>query len=103
MSYVVTSGVLPDIDFAPATELEEILQNVRCIICTPKYSVPLDREFGVNMDYVDAPMNMAKAKMAKEIVMAVAKYEPRAAVSGITWGATEDGQLQANVEVTLNE
>ena len=46
MEYVV----MPDaqtIDLAPATKIEEILQNVRTILGTVKFSVPLDREFGI--------------------------------------------------------
>ncbi len=50
-----------EIDFAPSTELQEILQNVRTICTTAKYSVPLDREFGINGVFVDEPVNRAKA------------------------------------------
>ena len=45
MEFVVTTDA-KTIDFAPATKIEEILQNVRTILGTVKFSVPLDREFG---------------------------------------------------------
>ena len=39
----VLAGQTAGIDFAPASEYAEILQNVRTILATPVYSVPLDR------------------------------------------------------------
>lgn len=49
--YDVTAVSGRGVDFAPATETEEILQNLRTILVTAMGSVPLDRAFGV-----DAPM-----------------------------------------------
>ena len=34
------------IEIMPQTEAAEIIQNVRTILLTQKFSVPLDREFG---------------------------------------------------------
>lgn len=102
-TYEITTGRMPPIDFAPATVEEEILQNIRCAFTTIKGSVPLDRDFGLDATYLDAPMEKAKAKMVSEIVMAVAKYEPRATVTDIDWEADIDGVLKAKVKVTINE
>lgn len=101
--YEITTGTIPPIDFAPATEAEEILQNIRCLLSTTKYSVPLDRDFGIDASYLDAPMEVAKAKMVSEIILAVARDEPRAAVTSIDWEATIDGILRAKVQVKINE
>ena len=38
------------INFAPASTAEEVIQNVRTILTTTVYSVPLDRNFGINPD-----------------------------------------------------
>ena len=43
------------INFAPATVADEIEQNVRMIISTPKGTVALDRDFGIDYDLVDQP------------------------------------------------
>lgn len=91
------------IDFSPANETEEILQNIRYILSTTKYSVPLDREFGIDASFLDKPMEVAKAKNASEIVMAIAKYEPRATVTNITWTGDIDGKLYPKVQVRLSE
>lgn len=36
------------IDFAPSSEIAEILQNVRTILTTRLGSVPLERDFGLS-------------------------------------------------------
>ena len=99
----IAVGRMPPVDFAPETELAEILQNVRCILATTKYSVPLDRDLGLDATYIDMPKEQAKAQMISDIVLAVSRYEPRAAVSNVTWEADIDGILKAKVKVTTND
>lgn len=68
-----------------AEGLAEIIQNVRVILGTPKGSVPLDREFGVSWHFVDLPTPLVRAEMTAEIFEAVPRYEPRVAVTDVTW------------------
>ena len=103
MDYLIAAGGLSNINFAPTTESEEILQNVRCIMATTKFSVPLDRDFGIDADMVDMPIDYAKAQLASEIVTAIAKYEPRAAVTDISFDANIAGILIPKVKVRINE
>lgn len=93
---------LNDIDFTPATEYEEILQNVRTILTTLKKTVPLDREFGIDGELLDLPIAAAQAKLTGEIVAAVARYEPRAKVVSVAYEGTEmDGNLQPKVRIKI--
>lgn len=103
MTYDVLAINTGGINFAPATEAEEILQNVRTIISTPKFSVPLDREFGIDCSVLDRPMPVAQAQLASDIITAIKEYEPRASVSGITYEATIDGNLRPKVQVTIED
>lgn len=80
------------VNFAPANEAEEILQNVIAICTTPKYSVPLDREFGIDATLLDAPMSKAGAKYKSEIIQAIRKFEPRARVKRIEFFRDIDGK-----------
>ena len=91
------------IDFAPAAEAAEIMQNLRTIISTTKYSVSLDRDFGVDASYVDKPTAVAEAMLADEIITAIQKYEPRVSVEGISFTADIDGQLIPKVQVKIND
>ena len=103
MEALLYSEGLNHINFAPSTEAEEILQNVKCILATTKFSVPLDRDFGIDASMVDMPMEVAKAQLVSEIIMAVAKYEPRAAVTDISFEAEIDGILKPKVRLRINE
>lgn len=98
----VTADIGP-VNFAPATELEEILQNVRTILTTLKKSVPMDRDFGISGDVVDLPIATAQAKLTGEIVAAVNKYEPRASVVSVSYEGEEvEGVVKPKVRIKVN-
>ena len=81
------------INFSPANEVEEILQNVLTICTTAKYSVPMDREFGIDGKLIDEPINSVRAKYTQEIVKAVRKFEPRAQISKVAFADNKDREL----------
>ena len=81
-----------EIDFAPSSEIAEILQNVRTILTTRLGSVPLERDFGLSWEHIDQPINVARALMKAEIIEAVERFEPRAIVEAVTFDeGVEDG------------
>lgn len=103
MTYEISGGETPPINFAPATLAEEVLQNVRMIISTVKYSVPMDREFGIDGAVVDRPINIAKAHLSNEIFRAVRRYEPRAVIASIDFDGDENGKLTPRIKVRIDE
>ena len=92
-----------NINFAPATEVEEVIQNVRTICATPKYSVPLDRQFGIEAQFVDRPTPKVMAAIQAEIIQAVRKYEPRCKVTKVSFDGGLDGQSNVKVRIKLND
>lgn len=81
------------VDFAPSSEIAEILQNVRTILTTRLGSVPLERDFGLSWEHIDQPINVARALMKAEIIEAVERFEPRAIVEAVSFDeSVEDGQ-----------
>lgn len=106
MQLVVDSGPVP-IVIAPDSVAEEVSQNVRMIIGTPKGSVPLDREFGLDFDVIDQPMPRAKALTEVDIVEQVGRYEPRARVLSIRWQENEaeamDGRAHPVVTIDVED
>lgn len=80
------------INFAPQSVLEEILQNVRTICSTPKFSVPMDRELGVDTSFLDQPMSSAANKYKAEVITAVRKFEPRARITRIEFFRDEEAR-----------
>ena len=105
-SAVYSVSLLDAVDFAPETEKAEILQNVRTILSTRKGTVPLDRDFGLSWDYLDAPIQVSAMMLRAEIIQALAEYEPRVTVKSVDFTqdktATMDGVLIPTVKVVLN-
>jgi phage baseplate assembly protein W len=101
--YTINGGDVPQIDFAPATVAEEVLQNIRTIISTIKYSVPMDREFGIDGAIIDRPIDVAKAQITNEIFRAVRSCEPRAVIESIEFTGDEVGRLTPTIKVSINE
>lgn len=95
------------VNFAPETEAEEILQNVRTILSTPIGTVPLYREFGISWEHVDKPYSVAKQLMMVEIIEAIEKFEPRAKVESVEFDETiesaMEGLLKPRVIVMIGE
>lgn len=103
MIYDVLAQPMQGIDFAPATEAAEILQNIRTIITTTRYSVPLERDFGIDADMLDLSINVAQAKLQSEMITAIKKYEPRVEITSISFTGTEDGVLIPKVQVKIKD
>ena len=90
-----------DINFAPSSDVEEILQNVVTILATPKYSVPMFREFGLDGSMLDDAINLSRAKLSSEIIQAVRKYEPRAKITRLDFSANDSGKLNVKLKISL--
>ena len=92
-----------EVNFAPENEVIEILQNVATICSTQKYSVPMDRLFGVDATMLDSPTPKAMAAIQAEIVQAVRKYEPRCRVKKVILDGDVDGKLSVKVRIEIGE
>lgn len=99
--YTVT-GNTKTVNFYPDAEVEEILQNVRTILTTPKFSVPLDRSFGISGTVIDSIVNPEFiSSLQAEIVTAVQTYEPRVEVTEVSTTADSDGNVYPVVKIRL--
>lgn len=102
MAYTVTADTAASINLAPTTVVEEVLQNLSMILSTPKFSVPLDRDFGLSARFVDKPTPTAEAITISEVLDAVEKYEPRAEILGVTFERDERlGKIIPRLEVNI--
>lgn len=92
------------VDFAPATLVEEVLQNVATILATMRYSVPFDRALGINPEYLDDPMPVTQARATADIIEAIRRFEPRCGVESVTFtGDGAEGIMRPLVRVYINE
>jgi phage baseplate assembly protein W len=103
MAHTLIANGAAEITLAPATLIEEVLQNISMILSTPKYSVPLDRNFGLSARFLDKPTPVAEARIIAEIIDAIEEYEPRAEIVNITFERDESiGKLVPRLEVEIN-
>ncbi len=93
-----------EINLAPATVKEEVMQNLWTLYSSLEYDCPLDMMLGLNASYIDKPIETAKALVTADIYDKTEKYEPRAKIIGITYDADyERGKLMPIVEVEIND
>ena len=85
--------------------VKSVLQNINVILSTRKGTVPMYREFGIDMDFLDKPPEVAQTLAAASIQDAVEQFEPRAEVKKITFDEKQStaGQFVAILEVEINE
>lgn len=104
METVLTSKGVKEINFAPRTVAEEVIQNLQTILTTYKGTVPLDRDFGISMDLVDNPVReRLKVKIYNDMLNAIRRYEPRCSLLGIVVESDEDGKVQIGIKVDIKE
>lgn len=86
MKVLDVSATLDGIEIFPKSEYEEIIQNVRTVITTLQGSVPLDREFGIDPEIIDKPIDVVRPLLVKEVKEKLEQYEPRVKLVSIDWG-----------------
>ena len=94
-------GTLEQINFAPSTIQEEVIQNIKTLLSTMKFTVPLDRNLGIIANALDEPMPVAMAKISSDVIDAISQYEPRAKVTQISFDGDIDGKLIPKVRIEI--
>ncbi|MFR4350583.1 MAG: hypothetical protein ACLT3H_02820 [Roseburia sp.] len=72
------------------SEIEQIKTGLRVLYATKAGSQPMDREFGLNIDFIGTPLPVAKNKFTLEVVRKTAMYEPRVSVKEVTFSEDQE-------------
>lgn len=80
-----------------------ILRNIALILTTPKGTVPMYRDFGIDTNFLDKPPELAFTYMLPRVKEAIEEWEPRAQFVRMVRKFDEQGHLVPTVEVELNE
>lgn len=88
-----------------ATGLNEILQNVRIIVNTRIGTVMLDRKFGLNYSFLDAPMNKAQLIIVQQMCLGLTQFEPRITFTGIRFSPNivNPGEMDVMLAVHIDQ
>lgn len=105
MSYIVSAADLNKLQFNETDTVRSVMQNIAVILSTLKGTVPMYRDFGVNPEFLDMPMPVAKVRMISEVREAVETWEPRATVVDVSFSdeRAAEGVLIPIVEVEISE
>ncbi len=104
MSYTVSASQKFPWSMYPDDTVTSVLRNVALVLSTPMGSVPLYRDYGLDMSYLDLPTPIARARMISVLREAVEKWEPRAVVVGVSFqpvDPADPGRLNPIVEVEI--
>ncbi len=101
MAYKVSAAKLSEEVLNESDYVRSVLQNVSNILKTRQGTVPFFREFGLPMEFVDQPMQIAAPTLIIEVREALLKFEPRAELVDISFTSNEHGQLFPVVEVEI--
>ena len=75
-------------------------RQLALLLSTREGSMPLDREFGIKMDFLDRPPEVAKSLYTAEATKKVAMFIPSVRVREVQWTRGEDGKQIKKVVIT---
>lgn len=80
--------------------MAELDRSLSLLLSTREGSMPLDRAFGVDMDYVDLPPETVKSLYTAEITKKVAQFIQSVRVQEVRWSYGDAGELKPRVVIT---
>lgn len=104
MSYTVKPGTTQEYKLCNTDVASSVLQNLSLLYATKQGTVPQYREFGLPMEFIDKPINVAQPMAVSEITEATEKFEPRATIVDISFEIdASNGRLIPIVEVEIED
>ncbi|MCM1299683.1 MAG: GPW/gp25 family protein [Firmicutes bacterium] len=80
---------------------KSVVQNIALLLNTKKGTVPMYREYGLPMEFIDKPLPAAQIIAFAEITEALEKFEPRAKLTNMTFRQDKNGKMAIVLEVTV--
>ncbi len=102
---MIITNKLKTINLLPNTFEEEIAQNIYTILNTIKGTVALNRNFGIDIGFIDdvSDKGLVKCKMA--VLQSISTYEPRVEVIKVNVkkdvASSEEDDFYIEVEVNI--
>lgn len=81
----------------------DLRQQVELLCATPVGSVVLDRDFGLDMSFIDEPVSVAVNMAAAEIAVKLEKYIPALRLVRVKANYDRAGQGKIDFEVIVEE
>lgn len=102
MRYTISNKEPVNYTLVEGDETASILQNIALLIQTWKGTVPMYREFGLPMEWVNKQVPIAEVIAAQEVEDAIEAFEPRVRLLDVSVkGEFNTGKLYIEVEVEI--
>lgn len=103
MEYTVSARDISEFKLNETDQVKRILRNVAVILATRKGSVPMYREFGLDMSFLDKPANVAKSAAVIPVREAIQRWEPRAQFKAMELSVdpSNPGKLSFTVRIEI--
>ena len=100
---IISGSKATAIDWEPGSQMAEIAQNIRTLLSTHVFSVPLDRRLGISWGAVDEPLDgSTESVLREELFNAIHNYEPRVVIRSIEFEYdTDEQRLTPIVDVSI--
>ena len=79
--------------------ISEVTKAIQTIITTPVGSIPLYRDFGIDMSMLGYPFAAAKEMLSQELIDKIELYEPRVTVEAVDITTNIEGGLDVKITV----
>ena len=103
MTYKVNSANSYSFSLQQDSKVFSVLQNIALLLNTKRGTVPMYRDFGLPMEFVDKPIDVAENMAYVEISEALEEFEPRAKLEDVYFDKTANGKMTITVEVSVDE
>lgn len=100
---IISGSKATAIDWEPDSQMAEIAQNIRTLLSTHVFSVPLDRRLSISWGAVDEPLDgSTESVLLEELFNAIQTYEPRVVIRSIEFEYdTDEQRLTPIVDVSI--
>lgn len=78
-------------DYMGSDTVSEIYRNLKALLATPEGTCAGDRNYGINIEYIDKSIGEEGNAMAVEIIEKIDIYEPRVELEDIETEMTDNG------------
>ena len=104
MSYTVSAASGLSLTLNETDVVKSVLQNVYIIMLTKVGNVPMHRDLGMQMKWLDKPANVVPTLMVADLKESIEKFEPRAKFVQVTFEQDESdpGRYMPTVEVEID-
>ncbi len=80
--------------------MEKLDRQLALLLSTPEGTMPLDREFGIKMNFVDKPPEVVKSLYTAEVTKKIPRFIPWVRVYAVNWRIGKQGHIKPKVVST---